>query len=85
VNGISGNLTVTNTGTTSALNVSATLPDDWTGVVQDATDCMTVSPNGGTCTLTFTSTLPYVAQTNIPVTGDNIAAPPYHYISIFYA
>jgi hypothetical protein len=34
-----------------------------------------LAPNG-TCTLTFTSTTPYVAQGNISITGDNITSPP---------
>ena len=77
VNGTSGSLTVTNTGTTyTAYNVSASLPSGWTGVTQNATDCTAILPNGGTCTLTFTSTAPYVAQESITVTGDNITSPP---------
>jgi hypothetical protein len=35
-----------------------------------------LAPNGGTCTLTFTSSTPYVAQANISITGDNITSPP---------
>ena len=77
VNGASGSLTVTNTGTTyTAFNVSASLPGGWIGVTQDASNCATIAPNGGTCTLTFTSTTPYVAQGAITVTGDNITSPP---------
>ncbi len=77
VNGSSGSLTVTNTGTTyDAYNVLATLPGGWTGVTQNATGCTAIPPNGGTCTLTFTSTTPYVAQGSITVTGDNITSPP---------
>jgi hypothetical protein len=77
VNGGSGSIIVTNTGATfAAYNVSATLPGGWAGVTQDATDCATISPNGGTCTLTFTSTTPYVGQGSLTVTGDNITSPP---------
>lgn len=77
VNGASGSLMVTNTGTIyTAYNVAAMLPGGWTGVTQDATGCTAISPNGGTCTLTFTSTAPYVAQGSITVTGDNITSPP---------
>lgn len=77
VNGASGSVTVTNTGTTyAALNVSATLPGGWTGVTQDSSNCTMIMPNGGTCTLTFISTTPYVAEGNITVGGDNIASPP---------
>jgi len=77
VNNGSGTLTITNTGTiNTAYNVYATLPPGWTAVTQDATNCASIAPNGGTCTLTFTSTAPYVAQGNISITGDNITSPP---------
>lgn len=76
VNGSAGSITVTNTGAYAAYNVSAMLPGGWSGVTQDASNCAVVAPSGGTCTLTFTSTTPYVAQGNIVVTGDNITAPP---------
>jgi trimeric autotransporter adhesin len=77
VNGASGSITVTNTGTTyTAYNVSAILPGGWSGVTQDSSGCASLAPNGGTCTLTFTSTTPYVAQGNIVITGDNISSPP---------
>lgn len=69
-------LTVTNTGTTfPALNVHAVLPASWTSVTQDASDCTTIAPSAS-CTLLFSTTDAYVAQGNIPVTGDNIPAPP---------
>jgi hypothetical protein len=83
--GTPGTLTVTNTGATyPAYNVSASLPGGWIGVTQTATcaDCGTGAtscteiPPGGTCTLSFTSTTPYVAQGSITVTGDNITTPP---------
>jgi predicted RNA-binding protein with TRAM domain len=77
VNGGSGSITVTNTGTTAtAYNISAMLPGGWSGVTQDSSDCAALAPNGGTCTLTFTSTAPYVAQGSISITGDNITSPP---------
>ena len=77
VNGSSGSITVTNTGTTyTAYNVSASLPGGWSGVTQDSSNCAALAPNGATCTLTFTSTTPYVAQGNISITGDNIISPP---------
>ena len=76
VNGASGSITITNTGTTyTAYNVSAILPGGWSGVTQDASNCAALTPNA-TCTLTFTSTTPYVAQGNIVITGDNIILPP---------
>ena len=77
VNGVSGSIAVTNTGTTyTAYNVSAVLPGGWSGVIQDSSDCVAVAPNGGTCTLTFISNTPYVAQGNISITGDNLVSPP---------
>lgn len=76
VNGASGTLTVTNTGPNTATNVAATLPGGWSAVTQDASSCAAVAPNGGTCTLSFTSTAPYVAEGSIPITGDNISSPP---------
>ena len=76
VNGATGTLTVTNTGSTyAAYNVSATLPGGWVGVIQDASDCLVVTP-GSSCTLSFTSSAPYVAQGNITVSGLNITSPP---------
>ncbi|CAM4423450.1 MAG: hypothetical protein LEGION0403_FIIPPAGN_02185 [Legionella sp.] len=73
----SGSITITNTGTTfTAYNVSVTLPSGWTGVTQDASNCTSIAPNNGTCTITFTTTKPYVAQGNIPVIGDNISNAP---------
>ncbi|MDR3479043.1 MAG: hypothetical protein P4M14_13560 [Gammaproteobacteria bacterium] len=68
---LSQDLTVTNTGLSPAYDVLASLPGGWTGVTQNATGCATISPNGGTCTLSFTSTTPYVAQGGIVVSGDN--------------
>lgn len=76
VNGGTASLTVTNTGTVlPAANVHAVLPSGWSGVTQNATDCISVAA-GRTCTLTFTSTTPYVAQANIEVTGDDVVSPP---------
>ena len=75
VDGVSAALTVTNTGANPAVNVVATLPGGWTGVTQDASNCAIVAA-GDTCTLAFTSSIPYVAQGTIAVTGDNIASPP---------
>jgi len=75
VNGSPGTLTVTNTGPNTAYNVRAVLPGAWTGVTQDATGCTTIA-NQGSCTLSFTSTTPYLAQGGITVTGDNITTPP---------
>jgi hypothetical protein len=72
----SASLTVTNTGTTNtAHNVAASLPGGWTAVTQDASACTAIAPLA-TCTLSFSSTVPYVAQGGITVSGDNIASPP---------
>ncbi len=71
----SGSLLVSNLGANPALNVHATLPAGWAGVTQNASQCVSV-PAGGNCTLTFTSTLPYVAQGNIAITADNVPSPP---------
>jgi hypothetical protein len=77
VNNGTSTLTVTNTGTTNtAYNVRAVLPSGWKGVTQDSNNCATIAPNNGTCTLTFSSITPYVAQGNITITGDNISSPP---------
>lgn len=76
VNNGQGSLVVTNTGAEIAYNVQAELPAGWTGVTQDKADCATISPNGGTCTLLFSSTTAYVAQSGITVTGENVTSPP---------
>jgi trimeric autotransporter adhesin len=77
VNNGSGTLTVTNTGTTyTAYNVYAALPPGWIAVTQDTSNCSSIAPNGGPCTLTFTSTAPYVAQGGIVINGDNITSQP---------
>ncbi|RUR12709.1 DUF1566 domain-containing protein [Legionella sp. km772] len=77
VNNGSGLITVTNTGTSeTATNVHALIPGQWSDVVQDSSNCAAIAPNGGTCTLTFTSNKPYVAEENIIITGDNINSPP---------
>lgn len=71
-----GTITVTNTGTNTAYNVHVTLPSGWTGVTQNASNCASIAPNNGTCSITFTSTTPYVAQGSIVITGDNISNAP---------
>ena len=70
-----GSIAVTNVGPATANNVSATLPGGWTGVSQDSSNCTSVPPSG-TCTLTFSSSTPYVAQAAITVSGDNVSTPP---------
>ncbi len=72
-----GSLTVTNTGTLyTATNVHVELPAGWTAVTQDSSNCTSIAPNNGTCTLSFSSTAPYVAKSNIPITADNVSSPP---------
>lgn len=69
-------LTVQNTGATfNAYNVRAVLPGTWGDVTTTPTGCATVAP-GGTCTLSFTSTTPYIAQNNIQITADYVQTPP---------
>jgi hypothetical protein len=75
VGGGSGSITITNTGTNTAYDVSAMLPGGWSGVTQDSSGCASVAP-ADACTLTFTSTSPYVAQRNLSITGDNLTSPP---------
>jgi hypothetical protein len=71
---LSQDLTVTNTGSSPAYNVSAMLPTGWTGVAQNSTGCASIAPSG-TCTLSFTSTTAYVAQGGIVVSGNNTTSP----------
>jgi hypothetical protein len=68
-------LTIHNTGASTAHNVHVALPDAWTGVVQNANNCTTIVADGS-CIVTFSSTSPYLAQSGISVTGDNITNPP---------
>lgn len=69
-------LTVRNTGLYNAFNVHADLSNTgWSGVTQDATNCTDIPANGGTCTLYFRSTTPYLAKGGLTVTGDNLTAP----------
>lgn len=71
----SGTITVTNKGSITAYNVHATLPPSWTGVTQKANGCSSIAPNG-TCSITFASMLPYVAQGGIKIVGNNISNAP---------
>lgn len=69
----SGALTIANQSTVlTALNISAQLTGtDLDGeVIQDATDCESVSPQGS-CTLTFTPGTNAVSATNVIISGDN--------------
>ncbi|WP_028389248.1 DUF4369 domain-containing protein [Legionella fairfieldensis] len=72
---LNGSIVVTNTGSFTAANVQATLPPGWNEVDQDSSDCAIVA-SGDTCTITFTSTAPYVAQGSISVAGSNTPSPP---------
>jgi hypothetical protein len=64
-------LIVNNTSTTnSALNVSATLPPDWSDVAQDASNCLNITPLGN-CQLGFTPGSKLHDLTLVPVAGTN--------------
>ncbi|WP_157995225.1 NEW3 domain-containing protein [Peristeroidobacter soli] len=71
----SGLLTVTNTGSSTAVNIGIDLPPGWTSVVVDASDCVDLAP-GASCNLEFTSSAPYVAKDGIEITADNVSSPP---------
>ncbi|MFA5960226.1 MAG: hypothetical protein WC785_06890 [Tatlockia sp.] len=75
INGI-GSITVQNTSNFFiAQNVHAILPNGWTDVTQDASNCLVLNPLAS-CTLNFTSGgQPYVAQGGIQITGDNVSQP----------
>lgn len=76
VGGGLGTVTVTNIGTlNTATNIRADLPPGWTAVTQDASSCASLAP-GSSCTLSFQTFVPYVAQGGIAVTGDNVSSPP---------
>ena len=72
----SGSIVVTNTGHVRATNISAELPSLWTSgskpIVQDALACSVLEP-GANCTLILTATAPYIAQSGITITADNLA------------
>lgn len=70
-----GFITVTNTGSHTAFNVSAVLPSGWTQVIQSP-PCLSLAPSGGHCDISFDSPVPYVAQGNIQIIGDNISNTP---------
>lgn len=74
VNSGTGSITVTNTGSNVAFNVAAQLPSAWTGVAQDASNCVALVP-AASCMLQFSSTTPYVAQGGIAVVADNASTP----------
>lgn len=73
VNSGLGTLKITNATSPAitAHNVHAVLPSTWTGVVQNSSNCATLPP-GGSCTITFSSTTPYLAQKDIRIAGDNL-------------
>lgn len=74
VNGGTVNLLVTNNGAYPAINVRADLTGfGWSGVTQ--TPCATIAA-GGSCNLTFSSTIPYIARGSIAIVGDNISNTP---------
>lgn len=65
-------ITIKNNGAFPAYNVHALLPStDFADVIQDASQCSKILP-GASCTLSFTSTKPYLASNNILILGDNV-------------
>ena len=69
-------LTVTNTGSVAANNVHVQLPNAWSAVNQNNSQCTPTLAPGNSCNLIFYSTLAYIAEGSIPVTGDNVITPP---------
>lgn len=67
-------LTITNTSSSIiAHNIHATLPANWTDVIQDASDCINVAP-GASCQLRFTAGTTRYPEETIIVQGDNTNA-----------
>lgn len=64
---------VTNRSHATVTNVHAQLPSFLSGVTQSSHDCAFVAPQG-TCTLSFTSTQPYIPQ-NLAIVGSNTSNP----------
>jgi hypothetical protein len=73
VNAAAKMLTVTNTGSITALNVQATLPGGWSAVTVDASACTSLAP-GASCNLYLSATAPYVASEAVSIQGDNTTA-----------
>ncbi|WP_133131452.1 DUF1566 domain-containing protein [Legionella yabuuchiae] len=70
--GTPGFLTITNNSSViTAQNVQATLPASWTDVTQDASNCVAIAPNGGSCQLQFTPGAATHALETIPISGNN--------------
>lgn len=67
-----GFLTITNNSIgLTALNVQAILPAKWADVTQDASNCIAIAPNGGTCQLQFTPGLNAHIPITVPIVGSN--------------
>ncbi|MCC5791281.1 MAG: hypothetical protein JJT82_01535, partial [Legionellaceae bacterium] len=70
--GTPGFLTITNNSTSiTAQNVQALLPASWTDVTQDASNCVAIAPNGGTCQLQFTPGTTAHGAAQVPIVGSN--------------
>lgn len=70
--GMPGFLTITNNSTSiTAQNVQALLPAIWTDVTQDASNCVAIAPNGGTCQLQFTPGATAHGAAQVPIAGSN--------------
>ena len=70
--GTPGFLTITNNSASiTAQNVQATLPASWTDVTQDASNCVAIAPNGGSCQLQFTPGAATHALEAVAISGSN--------------
>lgn len=70
-------IVVTNLTSSPAINVHADLSGTGWGSNVTSSTCASI-PSNGTCTLTLKSTspTPFIAQSNIPIIGSNVASPP---------
>ncbi|HAT9492182.1 TPA: DUF1566 domain-containing protein [Legionella pneumophila subsp. pneumophila] len=70
--GTPGFLTITNNSSSiTAQHVQATLPASWADVTQNASDCVAIAPNGGSCQLQFTPDAATHAPESIAISGSN--------------
>lgn len=70
--GMPGFLTITNNSSSiTAQDVQATLPASWADVTQDASNCVAIAPNGGSCQLQFTPGAGTHTPESIAISGSN--------------